>query len=358
MYDHVIRKIFVSMAACAALMIVHGLSAEELIDSEPRSQSIYRDELKDRNFLISDSCDYNCSNYKIAYNQFVFNLDLLYWRAIEDGLDGCGLMDAEINAFNEEDESTVLISKRNIEDPHFNWNTGFRLGIGWISSSCWDVVGYWTCFNTDAHLNQKRRGENEGSEDQRSHERRKWNLNFNAADVVFSRNFHLNQYCLNLRPFLGLRGAWINQKLHSNAVSAIKTGEEVDDLKVHEKNKERFQGIGPLLGFQADWYIGCNFSLFGAIDFGVLYGHFNVRSKKTSKFEEDSSSSDSKKNIHACEAVVDAVLGLSWNYRVCNCFSLILQLSCEHHRYFDQNKIGDNGDLCFDGGTFSANIAF
>lgn len=266
-----------------------------------------------------------------------------------------------MNEFESSGDQIVSNCSRKIKDPKFKWDTGFRIGVGQHFAICWDATLYWTHFHTSAHGRQKGKQPCDCScsdFSSQAHRSLQWKLEYNTVDLTVGHNFFFLCYRLNLKPCLGLRGAWINQKLHAHEENGCCISNENDSFRCLEKNKQKFKGIGPFLGLQTDWDIGCNFSVFGKVDIGFLYGKFDVSSGQFSEFENEANCSNIEKNIHACEAFADVALGLRWEYCFCNGIFLKLAISGEHHQYFDQKRFGDKEDLCIDGATFSACIEF
>lgn len=344
-----------------ALVILQQISAVEAADFAGPYPADY-----DQNFanlgccseIPNEVCCVNSAPSCGCYRFFV-SADLLYWRAFEDGLDRCGV--GEFNEFLTEENGIVSLSRRKRKDPHFEWNAGYRVGIGALTPCCWDIAAYWTSFNTKAHLRQNREQEfvcEETSDIPRACERSHWKLDYDTIDLIIGRNFSFCACELNLRPYLGVRGAKIKQRLRDCAENIVDLEEELNFVRTFERNRQTLEGVGPFLGLQGDWNIGCNFSVFGCLDFGFLYGRFDIRSRNSEVFINDISCCNVKRNLQACSPFVDVVLGLRWRYCFCNCMPVTIQISGEHHRYFDHNRIGGEGDLCLDGGTLSAGIEF
>jgi hypothetical protein len=312
----------------------------------------------------SGECENSCPCAPACGKGFI-SADLLYWRAFEGGLDECfPVKDTDYIS-----SSGDIISKfrGRGQDPRFKWDPGFRLGAGYEFASGWDVAVFWTRFHSSSsrhHRNQY--------EFTNSHKLR-WKLDFEIVDVIAGREFDLG-CSFALFGFGGLRGARINQKVHTNfsgpvddisvsssasfitdVISTSSSTSEFTTSTVHGKNK--FEGIGPLIGIEADWKFGRGFSLYANASVAVLYGDFRVRFNEESEFIDGADFTKIKRNLEGCQAVVDAGLGIRWQT---NFFSKIvwLQLGLEHHRYFNQNRLGSYGDLCLDGANFSAGFAF
>lgn len=282
---------------------------------------------------------------------------LLYWSASQGGLDYC--YPVENNDYLCSYDEIVSKFKGKSEDPHFKWDAGFRLGTGYEFASGWDVGVFWTHFHTHTTKNNGR------------HLQVGWKLEFDVVDVLVGNSFNAGS-CFTVRPFGGLRGAKIKEHVHKNLKcfdESCSNSYSIDGYSfsgnsnngstigsAHGKNK--LLGLGPLLGVEADWNLGCGFSLYANTSFAILYGNFHVSFDETEDFLDARNVRSTKSRLHACQAVFDIGCGIRWQTR-CFCNNLAwIQLGLEHHRYFNQNRLGNYGDLCLDGLNLSAGIAF
>ncbi|MBA2368516.1 MAG: hypothetical protein H0V82_05780 [Candidatus Protochlamydia sp.] len=259
--------------------------------------------------------------------------DLLYWRAFESGLDEC------IPA-TETDELTCdgnVISrfKGKNHDPRFKWDPGFRITAGYIFEN-WDVVFSWAHFNSHTSASNR--------------QRLRWNLDYDVIDIIVGYETELSP-CFTLRPFTGLRAAQIDQKIRMSGVRNA-------HFTSHRRNHEDFAGFGPILGLDTNWCIGGNFSFYANASVSWLYGNFDIKLIEDSEFSHAQNHYQVKKHLNAIVSVADAAFGLRWQTCIFSDFQLVLQLGLEHHSYFDYNRLGNYGDLSFDGVNFSAGIAF
>ncbi len=263
-------------------------------------------------------------------NTFI-TADLLFWRPFEGGLDTC-IPDSTTDTTT----SGTVISTLNgtARDPHFRWTPGFRIGAGYEPADCgWDFGASWTHFHSHANANGGR-----------------WNIDLDVVDAIAGYEYCLSP-CFVLRPFAGLRGARIDQQVRVNEFIASEL------TTINTNNKEDFWGVGPLIGLEGDWKIGCGFSLFASGSISWLYGKFDVRLIDSTVTADSASYCNVGKNLDASLAGADAAIGIRW----CECFcstELLLQVALEHHRYFDYNRIGGYGDLSFDGVTLSAGLEY
>ncbi|MBA2727125.1 MAG: hypothetical protein H0U49_03015 [Parachlamydiaceae bacterium] len=279
--------------------------------------------------------------------------DLLYWRAFESGLDRC--VPVRTCDTITCDDRVVSRFKGKGRNPHFRWDPGFRIGFGYAPAcSDWGVAAFWTHFHSHANRSENCRSEH------------RWKLDLDTVDVVLGYDFDLN-CCVHLRPFGGVRWANIDQHLNfgqgfesrSDCSSSSSNPRGSNDLNFSKTHlKQDFSGVGPLLGLEADWKIGCGFSFYisGAVSW--LYGKFHINKQNSNVSADTASYWSERTRLDANVAATDAGLGVRWQTCIFGNKQLFLQLGLEHHRYYDFNRIGNYGDLSFDGANFSAAIEF
>lgn len=255
----------------------------------------------------------------------------LYLRAFEGGLSSA--CDGTEITTTTEDGLIISRLEGRAHDPNFKWNLGYRVELGYeFANSCCDIGVIWTHY--DSH------SQSHGDASQHN-----WNIDFNVVDLVYGCDYNCSP-CFAVTPFGGIRYAAINQNLHvefsnlvDGAISSSLTG----------RLKEDFVGIGPLIGLEADWNMGCGFSLYGGISVAALYGTFHVRSQQSEQFPIGINIDHTRKNVQACQTVVDAEFGIQWETTFCCDKCLFVRLGVEQHRYFNFNQFCGYGDLNIDG---------
>lgn len=295
--------------------------------------------------------------------------DLLYWRAHQEGFT-CLCTPSEINNFVNEDGTVISRLSGHSKDPHFKWNPGFRIGTGYeFESQNLDVGVYWTHFHTHADGNH-----------QSCCNKFRWKLDYDVVDIIVGRKICLD--CINIRPFIGVRVAQIDQKTKSSSFLLSNTFFETgsssssssfsssfsnsgntaqsseDGFVSQEKNKEKYKGVGPLIGIEADWRIGNGFSLYAIASVSSLYGHFSIDSKGESTLLNATNRFHQTSHPHSCQISTDAGIGIRWQQFFCGNREVFLQLGLEEHRYFNHNHLGGYGDLCVGGVSFAAGVSF
>lgn len=338
----ILRKLYT-----AFLLLLMGISSN--VQGNDGDDSFYAVE-NGNNYCAPLECcapTGRCGNWMVR-------ADLLYLRACEGGFDqDCGPV--EITDRFSSDDSVTSVIKNKRAHLNFKWDPGFRVGLGYDSAaSCYNAGAYWTHFDTHAH-------------NERDQNHVDWNLNYDVVDAVISREF-CRESCLSWTPFAGLRGAWVNQKLKKKYVSHLNSchgcncssssSSSEERVKTHKEDKQDFYGYGPQIGLAANWRMECGFSLYGSIDTALLFGDFNIKSHVKEINSSTTTYCEDKDKHCACQAAVDAAVGLQWIKCICEKTYLELKLGLEHHRIFDYNQFGGYGDLCLDGATFSAAFHF
>jgi hypothetical protein len=299
--------------------------------------------------FVQESCDYACTEDPCCNEccgRFFVEADLLYLRAFEGGLFSV----CDTTEINDTTVDGIVVSRLNGRghNPNFEWNLGYRVGVGYeFVNSCYDIGVYWTHFKP----NTKSSGHSSSYSGYRNSY--KWSLDFNVVDLLFSYNWSSSP-CFVLTPFGGVRFAEISQNLHTHFLSTIN-----DSLITsHGHIKQTLTAVGPIFGLEGDLGIGCGFSLYGNLSVGVLYGKFRVKSHSTEEFNDTINIDHLRGWPQAYQAVTDAEIGIRWRTCYCNNNVLIVELGLEQHRYYNHNQFCGYGDLNLDGASLGVRLEF
>lgn len=348
-----------------------------------------------------DPCVAPCNNNSccFAWDRLAVTAEGLYWRTTEDNtafatenffVDQTNFCD-ESSSSDCCDIETKTIDHFKKKELHFKWNTGFRLTLDYLlPCDKWDTSFTWTTFNNHAHGNATGNGvsiaptcavitsgsvvgetflvdTNIGSFSQiNAH----WHLEYDNYEWDIGRNLFFCP-CFYLHPYIGLKWERFRQKFNFvyNRPSDDNSSSTTLFGTSRQKFKTDFNGFGFQGGLDADWCIGCGVSLYSNVSGGIAYGkakvHERINERSFAYEAIDSLNVTRRDSFHIARPNVDFALGLRWNYLVCNCYEVCLQVAWEYHHYFDQNFFkfaqkndAARGDLTFQGLTFGGGVRF
>jgi hypothetical protein len=260
--------------------------------------------------------------------------EVLYWGAYQDGL---SISDSfEDEGITPNGAETAFRS--NSKNLCFDWKPGFRVGIGsgFIGRGGWGGIVSWT------HLFSSARRTNDTT--LRGH----WKLHFDSIDAIAGLEILMNP-CMNLNLVGGISSVRIAQHFRTKFTENEESSSEVVITKAKDHNQSKFYGIGPKLGVEAEWQVKCGISLYGSLGGSILFGHMHVARDRCTSSPSLEELRHRSKSLNFCQTVADAAIGIRWN-RIWHCgFNASLELGLEHHQFFNQNRVGECGDLYLDG---------
>ncbi len=219
--------------------------------------------------------------------------DLLYWKANEDGLEyGTKMVAGPIIGQASKTKTKLL-------DLNFEWNAGFRVGLGYKFKHFyeWALVLEWTRMRSQAHGHAHAKGIESQTGNVNtiiptwvnlvfelragaSNAKTSWHLDYDTLDLALGRNVNVGKH-LAMRPFLGFRAGWIDQrylaKYKTNFLLA--EGEPLFSRVVTFEGKNDFAGFGVRGGSGFVWHLSRNWNIFGNLNGSLLYGQFHVSMK-------------------------------------------------------------------------------
>ncbi len=269
-----------------------------------------------------------CSAVPESSNGWYFFADALYWHADVGGSD---------YAFKNKNTAAPVISGPN-HSLDFKWSWGFRLGIGAnIDYDQWDTNFYYTWFQTqNSNATGTSAGQlavdNIGQVTTFSQGKIDWRIHFSMLDWELGRWFYVSKH-LSLRPHVGVKGGWINQKIEKEFTSAETSWD------VHVKND--FWGVGASGGLNTTWefaqYERNNFTFFGDVAGAIMYGHFEVDNSELTSAGGGFKPHDLNRNLAV--PMLQAILGFGWDRDFnCNRCHVGIRLGYEFQYWFRQNQ--------------------
>jgi hypothetical protein len=299
--------------------------------------------------------------------------DLLVWTARESGSDNW----AEV--INSKGTSTTC----DIRDVRFDWNAGIRVGLGYgMKHGQWDTQLYYTWFRTDGsdsvssnpgsvfspflgnfYIDNPSGAGISGVAYQKA--RVHWTINFNMFDWELGRACWVSK-ALSLRPFIGLKGGWIHQSIHSTWQNPDRSGAEFFETG-RENLKNNFWGIGPSAGLNTTWNFAIrqnhSFSLFGDFSGAIMWGHWTFGDTYKNDIHQEVVIKSSRFNSGA--SMLRTLMGLEWDALFNRQrFRFVTRLGYEMQFWLDQLQFYSfdagrlSNELTFQGGTLEFRFDF
>ncbi|HEY5259141.1 MAG TPA: Lpg1974 family pore-forming outer membrane protein, partial [Rhabdochlamydiaceae bacterium] len=220
-----------------------------------------------------------------AENGFFLTADFLYWQADED--------DLEYAVYTQGLTQPATTPLSNISDKvpdlNFEWNPGFRVGIGGSSCGCdhWGIqLGYTYIYNKAHGSINVGPLASPGSNflastwDQillgifASEASAHWGVNYSTEVLEAYRNFFLGKNLI-VKPRMGLLNANIKQNYHAYYTPDFSgLGISIPVSTMHAKCN--YWGLGVRGGADLFWHFTKNFGLYGEFSAGLVYGKYNV----------------------------------------------------------------------------------
>lgn len=343
------KKIF-----CCILTVMVGIIGNSGIEASSYSFDEYR-------------CIPRCGN---EWNIFG---DLLVWRASQE-TEGQWANVLTIKSLSLTEFEGVNFA--------FDWDAGFRLGAGYQcnNNSSWDVKFYWTRYHTDAHdsigsaagqvvTNDFFAGfisEFTGADESIAISADiQWALHYDMLDLELGHTCCITPN-LFLRPFLGLKGGWINQSIHSQWENIL-TEAPFTLFSSKENLRNDFWGIGPSAGVYSRWnLLRCGshcFSLLGNASTAMMWGTWGISDKYSSTIPQNTRVPIQTSHLGAL--MLQGFLGCGWETDIMQGrYHVAARLGYEMQIWFNQLRIPTfqqlmlHGDLTLQGGTFNFSIAY
>jgi hypothetical protein len=280
----------------------------------------------------------NQSSQKINETKWTLSTDLLILRAKEDHL-GYTTEPGEIT-------SPPNFTGASVVKPHFEWNYGFREKFAYDP---WD--GKWEFYLQWTHIINRAKGHKEAgsvqgmfpvwvlsedllSVDYVTNSELKWHGITNVLDGVYGYHFRPVR-CLILTPWAGLRSEWIDQHVHVKYSGGVFPA--ATDV-VHMEND--FWGLGPVVGFNPEVFLGKYWSILVSADVAMLGGQFET---KQEEFYVTTTRYSKKREFGALRWNVDFLASLKWRIPFCHeKYAFTLQGGWESHWFFNQNQLSQN----------------
>lgn len=210
-------------------------------------------------------------------------------------------------------------------DTDFDWNSGFRFRFGYnMGHDRWDLQMVWSWLLTRGNdaktdrVNQLYATNSSAAINPQSGVlanaiQSHINLHLNLWDTKIGREFFVSKW-LTLHPAAGLKVGWVNQHWQTTATGDIKALNLTTVTEYTIDMKQKFWGIGPMLGIDSEWGLIGNFHLYANGSVAFLTGFFNdYRNDIATQVGEPDIINPFRRHSHQPQWVSELQLGLRWN---------------------------------------------
>ncbi len=318
------------------------------------------------------------SRFKPSSRSVAIFADLLVWRAQESGTENW----AEVITGG--DGSPEICDIRDIK---FDWNAGLRVGLSYgMKHDQWDTQFYYTRFHArgNDHVSSVPNSvysafvgnfyvDNASGAGVKGLTYQKasidWTIHFNIFDWELGRAFWISK-ALSLRPFVGLKGGWIYQSIHTqwHDPTLPPAPPVYQPFEMGRENiKNNFWGVGPSIGINTKWNLlalgNHSLSLLGDLSAAILYGHWTFKDVYKNDIGQEVSVKLPHNNSGA--SMLRTFLGFGWDLTFCRGeYHFLTQLGYEMQFWLDQLQFYsfDTGrfdnELTLQGGTLELRFDF
>lgn len=252
---------------------------------------------------------------------YKFFADFLFWTVRESGSDNWGI---NFSSDTNQEVNDVL-------SVPFEWSPGVRFGVDYaLSHDGWDMKGNYTRFSNQGndqassstgisspflgnfYVNNADGATVEASP-RYANAKVKWTVHFDMLDWELGRKYWVSS-ALAMRPFAGIKGGRIHQKIHTNWNNPINVTPATTFVEGKENLKNNFWGLGPSVGIDSVWKLGSirkhTFSLFTDFSGAILWGRWSF--KDVYQNDQPQKVSIGTSDITSATSMLRALFGFGW----------------------------------------------
>ncbi len=289
--------------------------------------------------------------------------DVLLWAASESGSENW----AQIFTSAGSSEAIDVLSV------DFGWDPGVRIGLDYaMDYDQWNMEGIYTWYRTQGssqassgnisssflgafYINNADGSKDSGVQYQQASI--KWTISLNLLDWQIGRKYWVSS-ALALRPFLGLKGGWIDQTIDSAWKGPIGVSNFSSGSETIQNN---FVSVGPSIGLESQWRLGAicahTLSFFADFSGAILWGRW--RFKDVYRNNAPQIVSVSLPSFQNGASMLRSLAGIEWSYS-----SFALRAGYEAQFWLDQLRFYSfnagrlNSLLAFQGGSIDVSFSF
>lgn len=282
----------------------------------------------------------------------------IYWQAKETGLEPCyqQIFDQEVLT-----SSGNSIFRYDMFDQNFDFHPGFKLGAGisckrddwtfyleytWLKAKDSTTIDITDTFDSTYNQLITTWTTNLTNTDHNKYVHSTWTLNFNLLDLEIGRPYYLGRKLI-FSPYFGLRSGWIDQKYDVFDIYFLNTS--APNINAFINAKEDTWLLGPRVGVDSNWLIGCDFRIIAGIAGSLTYQNFKTNISKQEPIQPDVKNFSSryyKRNVNRITPNAEASLGLGYGRYFCrDMWHFDLSVKYEINYFWDQNEMRHLSDI-------------
>jgi len=292
------------------------------------------------------SCGYNApARYDVCGCYDIYTTgSFIYWQAFQEAMD---------YASTTTNISQTFITGLDLVGVDFKYKPGFKAGLG-VSSNYdnWDLYAEYTWLHlTDSRSSIRAANTllmyndwyawdasmfNEPPVAESMSGR--WKLNMDLFDFELARKYYVGTK-LDFRPFIGMRVALIDQRMTISPevlLNLVNIG--IRELRVSSDS----WGIGPRLGIDTSWHLGCGFRTIGNTAASLLYTDYKMKifQSTINQAADTNPGRDASSKRKFLRTNFEAALGFAWGtYFSSNTYHLDFGATYDFNVFFHQNMM-------------------
>lgn len=316
------------------------------------------------------SCSSSCNENNPI---FVWG-SFLYWQPIQENM--------KLGVLSDASNDLDIVNGREI-DLDYEYKPGFVVGIGYnFKGNTWDTALQYTYFRATEHVHK---GVDPNSSTlyilpawqfpsflnpHYNSASEKWKLRLDFLDWDFALKCVLNDRVI-MRPFLGIRGALIDQSVHVRYINSNASNALIFP-STYVYDSSRSWGIGPRFGLYSQATFSNGFRIFATQEIDVLYSQYDLKAEQRTDQTSANRYLVQEKNANYLKTHLDLDVGIGWGTCFANSFRRIdFSLDYRFQVFFSQNTfrntlndkavgsaISPNGNLYLSGVTATVRLEF
>lgn len=231
----------------------------------------------------------------------------------------------------------------------FTWRPGWKVGLGFACSDCWEADLNWTHYQSRAHLSDFNGADS------------KWKVQLDMIDLEIGKEMWFRR-CFRLKPFAGVRFAQIKQRWRFEVEGNVQTPLTIPPVlfstgcdtpscdcplfptilspfELDGVYRHIYLSGGPRIGVDVCWLVGCGFHFYVIGAANYLYGEMQNRYKDNFVLE-----GIDKDHHWVATGMTDFSFGIGWSDLWWNeRRRLTFRFGYEHHFFINQNRLDSEG---------------